>query len=79
MRTTASPSRTTLTRQSTRCSPPAGISIVLFGGAGQLERVAVELEPHFHLLGGRQIVVDVGAEHDFVASRRRTAAPAGGR
>ena len=66
MRTTASPSRTTFTRQSTRCSPPAGISIVCSAARRQLERVAVELEPHVHLLVVWQVVVDVGGEHDFV-------------
>ena len=39
----------------------------VFRGRWQFERLAIELQSHFHLLGSRQVVVDVGAEHDLIA------------
>ena len=66
MRTTASPSWTTLTRQSTRCSPPAAISTVCAVAPSGCEHAAVEFEDDLDLLLRLEVVVDVGREHDLV-------------
>ena len=66
MRTTAWPSWTTLTRQSTRCSPPAAISTVCAGSSSGCQHAAVQFEDDLDGLLRLELVVDVGREHDLV-------------
>ena len=66
MRTTASPSRATFTRQSTRFSPPASIVTFCVSVAERRQTVAIQFEDDFDRFGGLEIVVDVGRQDDFV-------------
>ena len=66
MRTTAWPSWATLTRQSTRCSPPAAISTVWAARPSGCRTLPSSSRTTWTAFLRLELVVDVGREHDLV-------------